>query len=177
MDCAGAAEPPVAKASPPSARSAEPLAPLADLYVETSVAGTAFKDDQNRYVTETGWERTFRRRPFWHALRQASYVPAKVAVPFQLTDPLDLDFNLESAYFTSKEEATLGIILRTQDRLIQRCKATFDTTPSPSSTGSYRSIRASATTRHFVALEPGNPELLCRLLEASALLPFPGYTA
>jgi hypothetical protein len=115
----------------PAPVAAEPLAPLADLYAEPSLAGTAFKGDQNQYVAETGWESTFRRRPFWHALRQASYLPSKAAVPLQLTDPRDLDGNLASAYFTSKEEAVLGTILRTQGRLIQRCKATFDTTPKP----------------------------------------------
>lgn len=102
--------------------------PIPDLHTERHLVGTQLKDDKNLYLEQTGWLETFRDRPYWRALRQATYIPQR-SKPLQLTDESDTNSELFDAYFSTESEAILGVIVTQQQQLFRRCEATFHTTP------------------------------------------------
>ncbi|EIC07267.1 hypothetical protein OR221_2658, partial [Microbacterium laevaniformans OR221] len=59
---------PIAIKGPGRGRPAIP-----DLLSEGRVVGTRLKDDLNPFLQRTGWREAFEQRPFWHALRRATY--------------------------------------------------------------------------------------------------------
>ena len=114
-------------------RSASPLPPrqvpvIPDPHAEQPRLGAESKESRDPYLERTGWPRIFRKRPYWYALRQATYLP-RSTIPLQLVDKQDLKSKLVDAYFPAHSEAILGVILTYQQRLFERCEATFRTTP------------------------------------------------
>ena len=105
----------------------QPLA-IPDLHTERHLVGTQLKDGRNAYIEHVGWLQTFCKRPYWRALRQATYLP-RPSQPFQFTVPADTHSKLFDGYFDAESESILGVILMQQQQLFQRCEATFHTTP------------------------------------------------
>jgi hypothetical protein len=101
---------------------------IPDPHIERHLVGTEQKDNRNPYIEQTGWRKIFRRRPYWQALRQATYVPQREK-SFSLTDPQDIEQELVALQFTTESEGALALILGYQQQVFERCKATFYTTP------------------------------------------------
>ena len=115
---------------PPLARRPLPRRrePIPDLHTERHLVGTHSRDDYNPYVGQAGWYELFRKLPYRHALRQATYLPV-ASTSHQLTDERATNGELIDAHFPIEAEGTLGVLLAHQQLLFTRCKATLDTTP------------------------------------------------